>query len=77
MAVKTNQNSQMDTSDLEKKINKMMEEGKRPFAVVATAGTTVTGNIDPIFFSIYFTRTFRLFCVLFVKYSFTNYLAVK
>lgn len=48
IAVKTNQNSQMDTSDLEKKINKMIEEGKRPFAVVATAGTTVTGNIDPI-----------------------------
>jgi glutamate/tyrosine decarboxylase-like PLP-dependent enzyme len=48
VVVKTNQNSQMDTSDLEKKINKMIEEGKQPFAVVATAGTTVTGNIDPI-----------------------------
>ncbi|MGG3989097.1 pyridoxal phosphate-dependent decarboxylase family protein [Bacillus smithii] len=48
IAVKTNQNSQMDTLDLEKKIHKMREKGKKPFAVVATAGTTVTGNIDPI-----------------------------
>nr|WP_106779162.1 aminotransferase class I/II-fold pyridoxal phosphate-dependent enzyme [Lysinibacillus timonensis] len=46
--VKSNKNSQMDTLDLEKKIISLLEEGKKPFAVVATAGTTVTGSIDPI-----------------------------
>ncbi|WP_233522762.1 pyridoxal phosphate-dependent decarboxylase family protein [Peribacillus glennii] len=48
ISVKSNRNSQMDISDLEKKIIKLFEDGKKPFAVVATAGTTVTGSIDPI-----------------------------
>ena len=48
ITVKSNQNSQMDTSDLEQKIINLLEEGKKPFAVVSTAGTTVTGSIDPI-----------------------------
>lgn len=48
ISVKSNQNSQMDTSDLEKKIINLLKEGKKPFVVVATAGTTVTGSIDPI-----------------------------
>ncbi|MED4690443.1 aspartate aminotransferase family protein [Peribacillus frigoritolerans] len=48
IAVKSNHNSQMDISDLEEKIIKLLEDGKKPFAVVATAGTTVTGSIDPI-----------------------------
>lgn len=46
--VKTNANSQMDTADLEVKIKQARNQGKKPFAIVATAGTTVTGNIDPI-----------------------------
>lgn len=46
--VKVNSKSQMDIVDLEAKIKHLKQEGKNPFAVVATAGTTVTGNIDPI-----------------------------
>ncbi|MFE3898523.1 MULTISPECIES: pyridoxal phosphate-dependent decarboxylase family protein [unclassified Priestia] len=46
--VKSNPNSQMDTKDLETKITTLIQEGKQPFAVVATAGTTVTGSIDPL-----------------------------
>jgi len=46
--VKSNPNSQMDTTDLETKITTLIQEGKQPFAVVATAGTTVTGSIDPL-----------------------------
>jgi glutamate/tyrosine decarboxylase-like PLP-dependent enzyme len=46
--VQTNNNSQMDVIDLEYKIKEARRKGKKPFAIVATAGTTVTGNIDPI-----------------------------
>lgn len=46
--VRTNVNSQMMTSDLENKINQAITDGRKPFAIVATAGTTVTGNIDPL-----------------------------
>lgn len=46
--VKTNENSQMDVTDLENNINQAFAEGKKPFCIIATAGTTVTGNIDPL-----------------------------
>jgi glutamate/tyrosine decarboxylase-like PLP-dependent enzyme len=46
--VATNANSQMQVTDLQEKIEKARYLGQRPFAVVATAGTTVTGSIDPI-----------------------------
>lgn len=46
--VPTNANAQMDASALEEKIQGAIARGQRPFAVVATAGTTVTGNIDPL-----------------------------
>jgi glutamate/tyrosine decarboxylase-like PLP-dependent enzyme len=46
--IKTNQNARMDVTLLEKKIVLDLREGKVPFTVVATAGTTVTGNIDPL-----------------------------
>lgn len=46
--VQSNLHSQMDTQDLERKIPILIQEGKQPFAVVATAGTTVTGSIDPL-----------------------------
>lgn len=35
-------------NDLEKQIQKSLEEGARPFMVSATAGTTVLGAFDPI-----------------------------
>lgn len=46
--VPTNANGQMDGSALEAKIQAAKGAGYAPFAVVATAGTTVTGNIDPL-----------------------------
>ncbi|ENH98044.1 glutamate decarboxylase [Gracilibacillus halophilus YIM-C55.5] len=49
ISVKTNDHSKLDVHDLELQIERAYDQGKRPFAIVATAGTTVTGNIDPIF----------------------------
>lgn len=46
--VKTNANSQMKPEKLEAAIKTARDEGRSPFCVVATAGTTVTGNIDPL-----------------------------
>ena len=46
--VRVNANSQMMPDDLEEKIQGALSHGKAPFAVVGTAGTTVTGNIDPL-----------------------------
>lgn len=46
--VKINRDSQMDAADLRQKIEQSKTEGKAPFCIVGTAGTTVTGNIDPL-----------------------------
>ena len=46
--VHTNENGQLEISSLRKSFNKIKSEGKKCFAVVATAGTTVRGAIDPI-----------------------------
>jgi glutamate/tyrosine decarboxylase-like PLP-dependent enzyme len=46
--IPTNANAQMDTDALEIRIRKALMAGQQPFAIVATAGTTVTGNIDPL-----------------------------
>jgi len=46
--VATNQDSQMDTADLRRKIEQAKMESNLPFCIVATAGTTTTGNIDPL-----------------------------
>lgn len=48
VSVKTNADSQMDVSALESAIEQAKAEGKAPFCVVATAGTTTTGNIDTL-----------------------------
>jgi len=46
--VKTDAASRMDIDDLKKNISVCLAEGKFPFAIVATAGTTITGSIDPL-----------------------------
>jgi len=48
IALRTNSNSQVDINDLAQKLAQAESNGQQPFAIVATAGTTVTGNIDPI-----------------------------
>lgn len=46
--IKTDQYGRMIVQDLEQSILKSREEGKVPFFVNATAGTTVLGAVDPI-----------------------------
>jgi glutamate/tyrosine decarboxylase-like PLP-dependent enzyme len=46
--VPTNPRGQMDVDSLDAKIRAALEAGQVPLAVVATAGTTVMGNIDPL-----------------------------
>ncbi|MGB3768231.1 MAG: aminotransferase class V-fold PLP-dependent enzyme [Phormidesmis sp.] len=46
--LQTNANSQIEIEDLKAKLAQSSRLGQLPFAVVATAGTTVTGSIDPI-----------------------------
>lgn len=48
IAVATNHNSQLDINDLNTKLDQIHANGQQAFAIVATAGTTVTGSIDPI-----------------------------
>ena len=48
IAIPTNHNSQMAVGALKEAIAEAQQLGKQPFALVATAGTTVTGNIDPL-----------------------------
>ena len=48
IALRTNSNSQVDITDLVQKLDWATANDQQPFAIVATAGTTVTGNIDPI-----------------------------
>jgi len=46
--VATNADDQMDVESLRHQIEQALVAGQAPFAVVATAGTTTTGNIDPL-----------------------------
>ena len=48
IALRTNTNSQIDIADLKARLSQAESSEQQPFAIVATAGTTVTGNIDPI-----------------------------
>jgi glutamate/tyrosine decarboxylase-like PLP-dependent enzyme len=46
--VAADENSRMRPESLREEITKAKAGGREPFCVVATAGTTVTGNIDPL-----------------------------
>lgn len=48
LPVATDADSRMDPDALQRAIAATREAGQAPFAVVATAGTTVTGNVDPL-----------------------------
>jgi len=48
VAVETDDHSRMDPAALERAIERAERDGQAPFCVVATAGTTTTGNIDPL-----------------------------
>ncbi|KAL9008279.1 MAG: hypothetical protein Q9173_006580 [Seirophora scorigena] len=48
IAVPTDRSGRMDPSALESLIQKSKEDGKTPFYVNATAGTTVLGSYDPV-----------------------------
>ncbi|NJM99770.1 MAG: aminotransferase class I/II-fold pyridoxal phosphate-dependent enzyme [Phormidesmis sp. RL_2_1] len=48
IALRTNTNAQVDIHDLKVKLSQAEQSGQKPFAIVATAGTTVTGSIDPL-----------------------------
>jgi L-2,4-diaminobutyrate decarboxylase len=46
--VKCNERYEMDIENLEEAIRKVKEQGNLPFAIVATAGTTDFGSVDPL-----------------------------
>jgi glutamate/tyrosine decarboxylase-like PLP-dependent enzyme len=46
--VPTNAHAQMSALALNRLIEKATSAGQAPFCVVATAGTTITGNVDPL-----------------------------
>lgn len=48
VAVETDDDSRMDPASLARAIERAERDGRAPFCVVATAGTTTTGNIDPL-----------------------------
>lgn len=48
IALKTNQQGQVDLADLRGKLATSRAQGQTSFALVGIAGTTVTGNIDPL-----------------------------
>ncbi|MGB1322043.1 MAG: pyridoxal-dependent aspartate 1-decarboxylase PanP [Vibrio gallaecicus] len=48
VAVKTDNNNRICTDDLILKIEQLKQANIKPFAVIGVAGTTETGNIDPL-----------------------------
>ncbi|WP_413284375.1 pyridoxal-dependent aspartate 1-decarboxylase PanP [Vibrio sp. MA40-2] len=48
VSIKTDNNSRICIADLEKKIGELKQQNIKPFAIVGVAGTTETGNIDPL-----------------------------
>ena len=48
VSVKTDNNNRICTDDLRLKIDQLKQNKIKPFAVIGVAGTTETGNIDPL-----------------------------
>ncbi|QFT10091.1 pyridoxal-dependent aspartate 1-decarboxylase PanP [Vibrio sp. THAF190c] len=48
VSVKTNNDNKICTEDLKRKITELKSKNIKPFAVIGVAGTTETGNIDPL-----------------------------
>ncbi|MGR5205334.1 pyridoxal-dependent aspartate 1-decarboxylase PanP [Vibrio sp. PNB23_22_7] len=48
VAVKTDANNRIIVDDLKAKIGELEKQNIKPFAVVGVAGTTETGNVDPL-----------------------------
>lgn len=48
VSVKTNNDNRICTEDLQHKITELKSKNIKPFAVIGVAGTTETGNIDPL-----------------------------
>ena len=46
--INCDKDGKMDVDDLDKKIRNSIDQSKNPLCVVATGGTTVRGNFDPI-----------------------------
>lgn len=46
--ISTDSDFRMNVTELEAEIEKNISEGQKPFAVVASAGTTNTGSVDPL-----------------------------
>ncbi|TCI20171.1 pyridoxal-dependent decarboxylase, partial [Exiguobacterium sp. SL-9] len=46
--VRTDNNNRLCPDDLQLKINQLKSQNIHPFAVVGVAGTTETGNVDPL-----------------------------
>ena len=47
--ISTDRSFRMDTSELLREVEKDIKDGKKPFAVVASTGTTNTGSVDPLY----------------------------
>ncbi|MGC9494438.1 pyridoxal-dependent aspartate 1-decarboxylase PanP, partial [Vibrio genomosp. F10] len=48
VSVKTDENNRLCTRDLKDKFAQLKQQNIKPFAVVGVAGTTETGNVDPL-----------------------------
>ncbi|GAB6261869.1 pyridoxal-dependent aspartate 1-decarboxylase PanP [Photobacterium sp. R1] len=48
VAIKTDENNKICTDDLKAKIESLKARNIKPFAIIGVAGTTETGNIDPL-----------------------------
>ncbi|MFZ4667354.1 MAG: pyridoxal phosphate-dependent decarboxylase family protein [Prochlorotrichaceae cyanobacterium] len=60
ISIPTNSNSQMETEALRSSILLAQDRGQIPFCIVATAGTTTTGNIDPLLEISQIARDYKL-----------------